>query len=215
MGPPSGDSREPGAVGPSEGEQADRPMSRDEFKGALAEVYPRLIRYAQTLAFNLPDVAGEDIAQATVLRALSGEKMPSHKFLFPWLKKLMQYAIIDRVRFENSRKRRAPIEEMDVDELPSVEQNHVIADVVLWDHLLRILDEEQLSFLTLVLEGLSVGEIADRMQISRRTAFRKVGEIRRSALKLWDDSPTAEFPPAPPTKEQLRAAVRARRRKIR
>ena len=100
------------------------------------------------------------------------------------------YRVVDRCCFDALRKKRRSVESPleDDDRSPTMASAHPSVDIEMRDAVLRLLatlsEDEMRIALLLFVDGMSQGEIADEMSLSRVTINKKVQAIRARA-EMW------------------------------
>ena len=143
-----------------------------------------LRRRCRTILRN--DALADDALQEAFVKVLRSEgALEKVDEPLRWL-----YRIVDRCCFDALRKKRRSVESPleDDDRAPSLATAHPSVNIEMRDAVLRLLatlreDEMQIALLLFV-DGMSQGEIADEMSLSRVTINKKVQAIRARA-EMW------------------------------
>ncbi len=143
-----------------------------------------LRRRCRTILRN--DALADDALQEAFVKVLrSGDALATVDEPLRWL-----YRVVDRCCFDVLRRRRRSAESPseDDDQSPSMASAHPSVDLELRDAVLRLLgtlnEEEMQLALLLYVDGMSQGEAAEELGLSRVTINKRVQVIRARAA-LW------------------------------
>jgi RNA polymerase sigma-70 factor (ECF subfamily) len=149
-----------------------------------------LLRRCRTILRD-PGLADDALQEAFVKIMRSGGAVREADEPLRWL-----YRVVDRCCFDTLRKRRRSVEDAGDEEGASAHPNVAIEvrDAVL--KLIDTLDEKEMRIaLLLFVDGMSQGEIADEVGVSRVTVNKKVQAIRARADALLGHAPSVESRP--------------------
>ncbi len=170
----------------------DASLRTEEVSDLYAKYGFFLLRRCRTILRD-PGLADDALQEAFVKIMRSGSAVRDADEPLRWL-----YRVVDRCCFDTLRKRRRSVEDSgDRDEEgASVHPNVAIEvrDAVL--KLIDTLDEKEMRIaLLLFVDGMSQGEIADEVGVSRVTVNKKVQAIRARADALLGRAPSMESRP--------------------
>ncbi len=158
---------------------ASRPLCSEEVSALYAKYGFFLLRRCRTILRD--EALADDALQEAFVKVMrGGGAIREADEPLRWL-----YRVVDRCCFDTLRKRRRSVETPHDDEGTSV---HPAAAIELRDAVLRLLgtlgEKEMQIALLLFVDGLSQGEIAEEMGVSRVTINKKIQEIRAGA-EAW------------------------------
>jgi RNA polymerase sigma factor (sigma-70 family) len=165
----------------------DRSLGSDEVSGLYAKYGFFLRRRCRTILRD-DALADDALHEAFVKIMRGGASIREADEPLRWL-----YRVVDRCCIDALRKRRRSVETPSEHEGAGAHPGVAIElrDAVL--HLLGTFDEEQMRIaLLLVLDGLSQGEIAEEVGVSRVTVNRKIQAIRAGAAVWLGREPQVE-----------------------
>ena len=167
-------------AGPNSIRVFGRKSSHDIVRNGLAEVSPRLWRYAMVLT-GRRDVA-DDLAQSTCLRALEkAEQFQPGTHLDRWMFRIAQRIWLNELRAQTLRRGGGlvPVEDAGLtDDTADAETNIFVTEVL---SQMNALPEAQRSTVMLVyVEGFSYREAADVLDIPIGTVMSRLSAARKS-----------------------------------
>lgn len=163
-------------------------MDRSLHQADVSKLYAKygffLRRRCRTILRN--DALADDALQEAFVKVLRSEgALEKVDEPLRWL-----YRVVDRCCFDALRKKRRSVESPleDDDRSPTMASAHPSVDIEMRDAVLRLLatlsEDEMRIALLLFVDGMSQGEIADEMSLSRVTINKKVQAIRARA-EMW------------------------------
>lgn len=159
--------------------------ARDAFEDQLAELLPRLRRFAHALSRNASDA--DDLTQTTVERALrSRDQWIAGSRLDSWLYRIMRNLWVDTVRSRGRRERReAPEEEArNIGEDPR-EQIETSLELRRAMQAMEQLPDDQREVVALILvEGFGYREVAEMLDLPIGTVSSRLVRGRTALLQL-------------------------------
>jgi RNA polymerase sigma-70 factor (ECF subfamily) len=162
----------------------DRSLHQADVSKLYAKYGFFLRRRCRTILRN--DALADDALQEAFVKVLRSEgALEKVDEPLRWL-----YRVVDRCCFDALRKKRRSVESPleDDDRSPTMASAHPSVDIEMRDAVLRLLatlsEDEMRIALLLFVDGMSQGEIADEMSLSRVTINKKVQAIRARA-EMW------------------------------
>jgi len=162
----------------------DRSLHQADVSKLCAKYGFFLRRRCRTILRN--DALADDALQEAFVKVLRSEgALEKVDEPLRWL-----YRVVDRCCFDALRKKRRSVESPleDDDRSPTMASAHPSVDIEMRDAVLRLLatlsEDEMRIALLLFVDGMSQGEIADEMSLSRVTINKKVQAIRARA-EMW------------------------------
>jgi len=163
-------------------------MSRDveSVRGGIAELLPRLRRFARSLTRNAADA--DDLVQVTVERALGrAEQWRPDSPLVHWMFGIMKNAWIDESR-SRGRHRRWFVRDVDVEDV-RLPRSGDAGDLLSVTAALELLPDEQRLAVTLVLvEGLAYKEAAAVLDVPIGTLTSRLARGRQALMQLLGET---------------------------
>lgn len=164
---------------------------KNAVRAGIGAVYPRLWRFCVSLAGDR--AAGEDLAQATVLRALEqAAKFQPGTHLDRWLFVMARRLWLNELRHRAVRKGTGlrPVEELDLpDPAPGIE-THIFASEV-FDVVTALPEAQRVTALLVLVEGYSYAEAAEALDIPVGTVMSRIAAARRSVAARVGDAQEA------------------------
>jgi RNA polymerase sigma factor (sigma-70 family) len=159
--------------------------SSETFENELAQLLPRLRRFAHALSRNSADA--DDLAQATIERGLrSREQWMSGTRLDSWLYRIMRNLWIDTVRARGRKEKHEAPEEAakDIGEDP-----HDAMDVSMelqraMSAMERLPDEQREVVALILIEGFGYREVSEMLELPIGTVSSRLVRGRTALLKI-------------------------------
>lgn len=161
-------------------------MNDSELRQGIAELLPRLRRFARTLAWQREDA--DDLVQVALERALKArEQWQEGTRLDSWLFRIMKNAWIDELR---SRARRAEVlaPEEAGEHVGHDESGARITRLSVQAALARLPEEQRLAVSLVLVEGLPYKEAAATLEIPIGTLTSRLARGREALQKLLGDA---------------------------
>lgn len=161
-------------------------MNDSELRRDIAELLPRLRRFARTLAWQREDA--DDLVQVALERALkASEQWQSGTRLDSWLFRIMKNAWIDELR---GRARRAEVlaPEEEGEHVGHDESAQRITRLSVQAALARLPEEQRLAVSLVLVEGLPYKEAAETLDIPIGTLTSRLARGREALQKLLLDA---------------------------
>lgn len=153
---------------------------KNEVRDGLAEVYPRLWRFAMALTGDRP--SAEDLAQATVVRAIEkSDQFQPGTHLDRWLFVMARRIWLNELRHRAVRRGAGlrPVDEIEIAAPgPDTETNIFAAEV--FDVMNALPEAQRVTALLVLSEGFSYAEAAEALDIPVGTVMSRVAAARRS-----------------------------------
>ena len=156
----------------------------DTFESELAQLLPRLRRFAFALSRNAADA--DDLAQATIERALrSRDQWQPGTRLDSWLYRIMRNLWIDTVRARGRRDRHeAPEDAQDVGEDPREAMDASMELQRAMSAMERLPDEQREVVALILIEGFGYREVSEMLELPIGTVSSRLVRGRMALLEM-------------------------------
>lgn len=161
---------------------------KNPVRGGVAKVYPRLWRFCLSLTGDR--ASGEDLAQATVVRALEqADRFEPGTHLDRWLFVMARRLWLNELRHRAVRRGAGlrPVEELDLPAPGPEIETHIFASEV-FDVVTGLPKAQRVTALLVLVEGYSYAEAAEALDIPVGTLMSRVAAARRSVAKRVDQA---------------------------
>lgn len=160
----------------------------DPLRAGLAELLPRLRRFARTLTWHREDA--DDLVQAALERALRhADQWAPGTRLDSWMFRIMKNAWIDETRARSRRSEVMAPEEAG-EHVGHDETDARIARLAVEKAMTRLPEEQRLAVSLVLVEGLPYKEAAEVLEIPVGTLTSRLARGREALQALLDPAPT-------------------------
>jgi len=161
------------------------PEFAEELRRELAELLPRLRRFARSLERSPPDA--DDLVQITLERALRhGGQLRSDTQLSAWLFGILRNAWIDELRARGRRGRVLAPAELG-EQIADAAQEGQTDILAVQDAMARLPEEQRLAVALVLVEGLSYKEAAAIMDVPIGTLTSRLARGREALQSMLGD----------------------------
>lgn len=160
-------------------------MSETDFRQKVAELLPRLRRFARTLAWVREDA--DDLVQIAVERALRAQSQwqPGTR-LDAWLLRIMKNAWIDDIR-ARTREHEVLAPEEAGEHVGASETPALIARLSVQTAMAKLPEEQRLAVSLVLVEGLAYKEAAEVLEVPIGTLTSRLARGREALHRMLGD----------------------------